>query len=75
MRKLKEYLTVSNVLYYATMLFAIGVLIKTLYERFDLPAGVCPVDNNRLLIYTAIILLIGVNLATSAYSYWKKKRG
>ena len=75
MNKLKEQLNISNFMYILTVLFAIGVLFKTLYERYQLPEGVCPVDNNRPLIYTAIALLIGVNLGISAYSYWKKRKG
>ncbi|KUO60294.1 MAG: hypothetical protein APF84_04155 [Gracilibacter sp. BRH_c7a] len=71
--KLKEYLTISNLLYIGTMVFALGVIIKILIDRYQLPAGACPVDNSRTLLYIAITLLIGVNLGTSAYSYWKKK--
>lgn len=72
--KLKEYLTISNLLYIGTMVFALGVIIKILFDRYQLPAGACPVDNSRTLLYIAIVLLIGVNLGTSIYSYWKNKQ-
>lgn len=72
--KLKEYLTISNLLYVGTVLFALGVILKIVFDRYHLPAGVCPIDNSRTLLYIAIILLIGVNLGTSIYSYWKNKQ-
>jgi len=72
--KFKEYLTISNLLYMGTMLFALGVISKVMVDRYQLPAGACPVDNSRTLLYFAIFLLIGVNLGTSVYDYWKKKK-
>jgi len=72
--KIKKYLTISNLLYMGTLLFALGVILKTFLESSQLPPGACPVDNNRPLLYLSIILLIGVNLGTYGYEYWKKKK-
>lgn len=72
--QLKKYFTISNILHLGSMLFAIGVLLKVAVERYQLPAGACPVDNNRLLLYIALILVIGVYLGTYFYSYLKKKQ-
>lgn len=72
--KFKEYLTISNLLYIGTMIFALGVILKVIFDRYQLPPEVCPVDNSRTLLYIAIALLIVVNLGTSLYSYWKNKK-
>lgn len=74
MRKFQRYLTAGNLLYIGSILFALGVLFKTFYERLRLPEGVCPIESNRPLLYAALIILIGVNLGIYLYGSWKKKR-
>jgi hypothetical protein len=72
--KIKKHWKISTLLEIGSMIFALGVLAKVMLERLQLPAGACPVDNNRPLLYVAIILLIVVNLGTYLYGRWKKKR-
>ncbi len=71
--KLKKYLSISNLLYIGSTLFAVGVLLKVMIERYQLPPGACPIDDNRLLLYIAIMLIISVNLGTFVYKYCKDK--
>ncbi len=70
---MKKKMTVSNLLYAVSMLFAVGVLLKNYYDQSQLPPGVCPIDNNRGLMTVSILLLIGVTIGTSIYDYKKKK--
>lgn len=58
---IKKFLTLSNIIYAITLLYGGAVLAKIYYDRAQLPPGVCPIDNNNELIYSAIaVLLIGV---------------
>lgn len=72
--QIKKFFTLSNLLYTASILFALGILLKTYLDRSNLPAGVCPYDNNRGLMIVAIVLLLLVSVVTSIMDH-KKKRG
>ncbi|GAA0177369.1 hypothetical protein SH2C18_06180 [Clostridium sediminicola] len=54
----KNFNLLTNMFFYlgvSVSLFAIG---KTYYDRSVLPEGVCPVNDNRFLMYLGIISLI-----------------
>ncbi|MBC7961155.1 MAG: hypothetical protein H7X94_14945 [Vallitaleaceae bacterium] len=71
--KIKKYLTLSNLLFTGSVLFAIAVLLKTYLDNAKVPEGVCPVDNNRGLLIVAITILLLVTVITSIMDYKKKK--
>lgn len=56
--KIKQLKLINNVLFYGSVIFAIGVLGKSYWDRSRLPEGVCPINNNSHLIYASIGLLI-----------------
>lgn len=62
---MKKWLTLSNILYTASILFALFVMVKTYFDRRNLPEGVCPFDNNRQLMFVAIGFLITVMIITT----------
>lgn len=73
LEKLKKRLTLSNLLYLFSILFAAGVMLKTYLDRKSLPPDVCPIDNNNILIYSAIIILILTMILTTFLD--RKKKG
>lgn len=58
---IKKLLTLSNIIFAVTMLYGGAVIAKVYYDQSQLPPGVCPIDNNNELIYSAIaVLIIGI---------------
>lgn len=66
-------ISVINVLYIVSVVYAIGIFVKIYYDRSKLPAGVCPIDNNNLLIYSSIVLLVVTSIITGVVDYRNKK--
>lgn len=62
---MRKYLTLSNGIYGASILFTLGVLLKIYIDRATLPAGVCPTSNNSELIYFSIGLLVVATIVSS----------
>lgn len=54
----KKLKTIENILFVAAVSLGLYALGSTYLKNKDLPPGVCPVDNNRNLIYISIALLI-----------------
>lgn len=48
----------STLLYIASVVFSVSVLIKVFIDRYRLPEGVCPTAANNQWMYAAIVLLI-----------------
>ena len=48
----------GNITFAITILLSGYILISSYLARRSLPPGVCPIDNNRVLIYIAIGLAI-----------------
>ncbi len=71
---MKKYLTLSNGIYVATILFALGVLLKVYFDQARLPEGVCPTAFNSDLIYFSIGLLVIGTIVTSILDRRTKKR-
>lgn len=71
---MKKWFTVSNILYFASVSFALFVMIKTYLDRRNLPEGVCPFDNNRQLMFIAIGFLVFVMILTTIVDR-RKARG
>lgn len=71
---MKKWINVSNIIYAISMVYALGVVAKIYYDRQNLPAGVCPVTNNNIWVYSAIaVLVIGI-VVTTILDRKKKKR-
>ena len=68
----KININIKNILYGIGVLYAIGILGKTYYDRLKLPAGICPIDNNRGLMISGIIVLILVTIITSIIDHKQK---
>lgn len=49
---------ISNILFYLGAGLSVLAIILTITVRASLPPGVCPIDNNRPLIWTAVAMLI-----------------
>jgi uncharacterized membrane protein YuzA (DUF378 family) len=66
---------ISNITFVVTILLAVYIFISSFLLRRSLLPGVCPIDNNRTLIYIAI----GFGLVTFVLSFFdvkaKKSRG
>lgn len=56
--RVKKIKLLNNIFFYISISFALYVLINTYIERSKLPAGVCPIENNNGLFYSAIGLLV-----------------
>lgn len=63
----------ANIIYGATMVFALGVLAKVYLDRASLPSGVCPADHNAQWLYLAIGLLIVGTVISSLLERQHKK--
>ena len=71
----KKVFTLSNLIYTSSLIFAVGVLVKTYIDRSKVPPGVCPIDDNRGLMILAIGILGFATIVTSVIDYRKKKKG
>ncbi len=69
---IKKIKRISDLMYYATIIFAIIVIGKNYYDRWKLPEGVCPVNNNYGMIIFSIVLLI-VSFVTTTFIDRKNK--
>lgn len=54
----KKLKIIENTIFIAAVSLGIYALGSTYLKNKDLPPGVCPIDNNRDLIYISIGLLI-----------------
>lgn len=63
----------ANIIYGATMVFALGVLAKVYFDRASLPSGVCPADHNAQWLYLAIGLLVVGTVISSLLERRHKK--
>lgn len=72
--KNKKLLNLSNLLYAIGILFALGVYLKSYIDKSRLPEGMCPIDNNRGLMFVAIIILVIITIITSVIDYFEKKK-
>lgn len=63
----------SSVFFAAGGLLGVYALVRTWLLYRDLPAGVCPVDNNRPLLYIALGLL-GVSILLDLLTGQKRKK-
>lgn len=70
---MKKHMSVSNVIYAISIIFALGVLLKVYLDRSSLPEGVCPTDYNSELIYLSIGILIASTIVTSVLDRRSKK--
>lgn len=55
---IKKYKLISNIVFMIAIGFSLYTLITTYFIRAGLPEGVCPIENNSVLIYSSIALLI-----------------
>ncbi len=49
---------ISNILFYLGAGLSALAIVLTITIRASLPPGVCPIDNNRPLYFTAVAVLI-----------------
>lgn len=54
----KKLKAIENIIFIAGIALGLYALVTTYFINKNLPPGVCPVDNNRNLIYISIGLLI-----------------
>jgi hypothetical protein len=59
---------IGNITFTLTLLLGAYILITTYLVRRSLPVGVCPIDNNRILIY----ITIGLGITTFLLSFFDK---
>ncbi len=71
--KLKKWMTLSNLLFTGSVLFALLVLLKTFVDKSRVPEGVCPITNNRSLLIISLVVLIIVTVITAMIDYKTKK--
>jgi len=73
MNKYKKLSIVANLLLIGSIILGSYALFNTYKVQKDLPPGVCPIENNRPLLYTAIVICL-LSLAMSFYAdrYAKK---
>ena len=64
--KLMKLKKIVDVIYYIAIGFSVIVISKNYYERWSLPEGACPVDNNYNLIVSAIVILV-ISFIASTY--------
>lgn len=72
MKKIKLH-TISNILFISAIFMSIFSLGKTFYERSRLPEGVCPIDNNRSMMFIGIIMLFLYLVISTVEGYISKK--
>ena len=73
MKHVKAVKLVSNIFFWLGMALSAAALAKTYFDGAGLPAGVCPYDQNRWLIYTALAVL-GASLVSSFAVDFLKRR-
>ena len=73
MKNIKTVKIVSNILFGLGITLGAAVLVKTYIDGANLPAGVCPFDQNRWLTYTALGVL-GASLVFSFFTDFLKRR-
>lgn len=56
--KYKKLSIISNIIFFSSSIFALGVLAKNYIDRSKVPAGVCPIENNRSLMIVSIVILV-----------------
>ena len=61
---------IGNITFALTIILGAYILISTYLVRRSLPAGVCPIDNNRILLY----ITIGLGITTFVLSFFDKKK-
>lgn len=72
-KKLKTIKLINNIFFYAAVAFSGYVLLTTYIVRSKLPAGVCPINNNQMLFYISIGILLISFFASIVIDYkWKK---
>ena len=49
---------ISNISFIGAMVVGLYALMSTYLVRRNLPPGVCPIDNNRTIMYIAIALAL-----------------
>lgn len=69
----KKWMTPSNLIFLASILYAGGVMAKVYLDRSSLPPDVCPITSNNGWIYSAIILLALSIVATTILDRKKGK--
>lgn len=64
---------ISNIIFYVSVIYTIGVLLKTYFDRMKLPDGVCPLESNNIAIYIGIGLLVISLISSTIVSIMEKK--
>ncbi|NMA94640.1 MAG: hypothetical protein GX974_01205 [Clostridiales bacterium] len=71
---MKEYIDrIGKYTFYAGVAVAIFGLVKSFMDRRGLPPGVCPIEDNRYIMYAGIILLL-ISITLDFVGDYKKKR-
>lgn len=65
---------VIDIIYYVAIAFSVIVISKNFYDRWSLPEGVCPVNNNYNLIVSAIVVLVIAFIASTFIDQKVKKQ-
>ena len=74
MNREKTIKIISNVLFGVGVALAAAALIKTYIDGANLPAGVCPFDQNRWLTYTALGVLAASLVFSFAGDFFKRRQ-
>jgi uncharacterized BrkB/YihY/UPF0761 family membrane protein len=70
----KTFSILSNIIFVLALVLGVYVLVSTYLARRALPPGVCPIDNNRTLIYISISLA-AVSFIISIFEKPNKSKG
>ena len=73
MKHEKTVKIISNILFALGIALGIASLVKSYIDSAGLPAGACPLEQNRWLTITALVLLL-VSLAFSLITDYLKRR-
>ncbi|MBU5292467.1 hypothetical protein FYJ27_02530 [Anaerosalibacter bizertensis] len=65
---------ISNYIFYTGLLVAVYGLYKIYISRRGLPQGVCPIDDNRPIMYIAIGLFIVSLVLYTICDFQEKKK-
>ena len=74
MNREKMIKIISNVLFGVGVAFAAAALIKIYIDGANLPAGVCPFDQNRWLSYTALGVLTASLVLSFIGDFYKRQQ-
>ena len=74
MNRDKTIKIISNVLFGVGVALAAAALIKIYIEGANLPAGVCPFDQNRWLTYTALGVLTAALISSFVGDFYKGRQ-